>query len=240
VSDALARRLGLVPGDRAEVEIYENRRPRATLPVTAIARDYAGLSVYMDRGELNRLMGQGDLVSHVELLVAADRRNDFYRAVERAPFIVSAMSRDDTVAEWRRSVAQTMTVEMTFYLAFAAAIAFGIAYNICRISLAERVRDLATLQVLGFGPGECTYILVGELFLLTLLAVPLGVAGGIGLAELMVAAFSHQDLRLPAVITPEAYGVSLAAYLGAVALAAALAAARVWKLDLVTALKTRE
>jgi putative ABC transport system permease protein len=240
LSDSLAARLGVRPGDKVDLEVYEDRRPRAVLPVTDVARDYAGLTAFMDRAALNRLMGDGDVASGADLMLAQDQRQTFYRAIAKTPQIVSAVSRADTVAEWRSSIVKTLTVEMSVYLGFASAIAFGIAYNICRITLSDRARDLATLRVLGFEPAECAYILLGELLMLTLLAMPLGVLGGYGLARALVVAFSHQELRLPAVITPEAYGVSLAAYMGAVALAAALVAGRLWKLDLVAVLKTRD
>jgi putative ABC transport system permease protein len=240
ISDSLAVRLGVKAGDKVELEVFQDRRPRAVLPVTAVARDYAGLSVTMDRGALNRLIGDGDVASAEAILLAQDRRPAFYAAIARAPQIVGALSRDDTVAEWRRSMSQTMTAEMTFYVGFASAIAFGIAFNICRIALADRARDLATLRVLGFDQRDCAYILLGELLFLTLAAVPLGVAGGWGLAEWLVSAFSQQEMRLPLIITPRAYGVSLAAYVGAVGVAAALVAARIWRLDLVSVLKTRE
>ena len=240
LSESLAARLAVAPGDRVELEVTEGRRPRVVLPVTAVSRDYAGLSVFMARGELNRLMGDGDLASGAELLVGADQRPAFYRAVERAPQIAGAISRDDTVAQWRATVAQTMTTEMSFYLGFAAAIAFGVAYNVSRISLADRARDLATLRVLGFASGECAYILLGELGILALVAVPIGLLGGLGLAQLLVAAFAHQDLTLPLVITAHSYGVSFATYLTAVIVAGGLVGRRIWRLDLVAVLKTRE
>jgi putative ABC transport system permease protein len=240
LSDSLARRLGVASGGRAEIEIYEDRRPRVLLSVTGIARDYSGLSAYIARGELNRLMGEGDLASGANLRVAPDRRPLLYDAIVRAPMIVGSSSRDDVVAEWRSSKARTMTVEMTVYLGFASAIAFGIAYNICRIDLTDRARDLATLRVLGFGQAECAYILGAELLILTLAAVPLGVLGGNALARTLVEAFSHQELRIPAIITADAYGRSLAAYLAAVAIAGGLVVSRVWSLDLVSVLKSKE
>jgi len=240
LSDSLLARLRARPGDSVEVEIYENSRPRVVLPVTGMARDYSGLSLFIDRTQLNRIMGQGDVATAASLLVAADRREAFYAAVERTPQVVAAVSRADTVSAFRSAMVQTLTTEMTFYLAFASAIAFGIAYNICRINLAERGRDLATLRVLGFDQRECAYILVGELILLAVLAAPLGVLGGQGLAQLLVQSFQHQDLRLPAIITPGAYGRSVLTYLLAVAVAAALVTRRVWTLDLVAVLKTRE
>jgi putative ABC transport system permease protein len=194
----------------------------------------------MDRRALNRLMGEGDLVSGAQLMVAADARPAFYRAVERTPQIVGASSRDETVASWRQAMAEAFRVTITFYVGFAGAIAFGVAYNTVRISLSERARDLASLHVLGFGHGECAYILLGELAVLALAAIPLGVLGGQALAHGLVAAYSRDEVRLPAVIGAESYGVALAVYLVAVVAAGALVAQRIWRLDLVAVLKTRE
>jgi putative ABC transport system permease protein len=240
LSSTLAYRLGVRPGDVVELEITEGRRPIVALPVTDIALDYAGLSLFMVRSELNRLMGDGDVVSSAVLQLADDRRPAFYRAIERAPQIVSTASRADTVAAYRTTEMQVLTVEMTFFAGFAAAIAFGVAYNVSRIALSERGRDLATLRVMGFGPLECAYVLIGELLVLALLAAPLGVAGGVGLAKALVAAFAGQDMQLPMIIAPRSYGVAISTYLAAVAAAAALVGARIWSLDLVAVLKTRE
>ncbi len=240
VSEALAGRLGLSPGDLVRVEVMEGRAPSVVLPVTGLARDYSGFSAYMSRRELNRLMGEGDLASGAHLLVAPDARPDFYRAIERTPQIVAASSRDDTVASWRQVMAEAFRVSISFYVGFAGAIAFGVAYNTSRIALSERARDLATLRVLGFGAGECAYILLGELLVLTLAAIPLGVLGGQALAHGLIAAYARDELRLPAVIGAGSYGLSLAAYLLAIALAGLLVARRIWEFDLVAVLKTRD
>jgi putative ABC transport system permease protein len=240
LSQALAGRLGVRPGDVVELEVTEGRRPRALLPVSAIDQDYAGLTVHMDRVALNRLMGESDLASGADLVIAADQRDAFYRTLAHTPQIVSAGSRNDTVATFRSAVAATMTTEMTFFLGFAGAIAFGIAYNISRIALSDRARDLATLRVLGFSPAECAYILSGELVSLALVAAPIGVAGGFGLAHALVAAFTRQDFYLPFVIGPSGLGLAFTTYLAAVILAAAMVAQRVWRFDLVAVLKTRD
>ncbi|HJV43078.1 ABC transporter permease [Caulobacter sp.] len=240
LSEALATRLGVRPGDVIWTEILDGSGPRALLPITGLARDYSGLTAYMSRAALNRMMGEGDLASGADLLVAADARPGFYRAIERTPQIVGASSRDDTVASWRLVMAQSFRTAIVFYLGFAGAIAFGVAYNTCRIALSERGRDLATLQVLGFGPVTCAYVLVGELTILSLLAIPLGMLGGQALARGLVAAYSREELRLPAVINADSYAMAIAVYLAIVAIACALVARRIWALDLVAVLKTRE
>jgi putative ABC transport system permease protein len=240
LSQALGARLGVRPGDLVELEITEGRRPRTIVPVSAIAQDYAGLTAQMTRGALNRLMGDGDLASGANLVVAPDQRGEFYRAIAQIPEIVGAGSRDDTVASFRSAVAAALTTEMAFFLGFAAAIAFGVAYNISRIALADRARDLATLRVLGFGRAECAYILSGELGLLALAATPLGVLGGFALADALITAFTRQDFYLPFHITAKGLGVAFTTYLSAVILAAALVAQRIWRFDLVAVLKTRD
>ena len=240
VSQALAARLDVRPGEVVELEVTDGRRPRVLLPVSSIAQDYGGLTVHMTRAALNRLMGDGDLASGANLIVAADQRDRFYRSIARVPQIVSAGSRDDTVAMFRSAIAAALTTEMTFYLGFAGAIAFGIAYNISRIALSDRARDLATLRVLGFSPIECAYILTGELLLLALVATPIGVAGGVALAHALIAAFTRQDFYLPFVINASGLGLAFATYLAALMLAATMVAQRVWRFDLVTVLKTRD
>ena len=240
LSEALAANFGVRAGDSVWAEVLDGRAPSVLLPVTGLARDYSGFAAYMPRRDLNRLMGEGDLASGADLLAAPDARPAFYRAIENTPQIIGASSRDDTVASWRKVMAESFQVTIIFYLGFAGAIAYGVAYNMCRISLSERGRDLATLRVLGFDQAACAYILVGELAVLALAAIPLGVLGGIGLAHGLVAAYSRDDVRLPAIITSGSYGVAIGAYLVAVILAGALVARRIWGFDLVTVLKTRE
>lgn len=240
ISEALARRLALAPGDMVRIEIVEGRGGAGSVPVTALARDYSGFTAYVDRRELNRLIGEGDVITGANLLVAGDRRPAFYAAIERTPQIVGSSSRDDTVTAFRQVMIEAFRTTMVFYVGFAAAIAFGVAYNTSRIALSERARDLATLRVLGFGEAECAYILMGELAILALAAVPVGILGGNALAEGLAVAYSREEVRLPPVITLPSYGAALAAYFGAVVLAGVLVARRVWEFDLVAVLKTRE
>jgi putative ABC transport system permease protein len=240
LSEALATRIGVAPGGSVELEFLEGRRIRALLPVTAVADDFSGLNVFMTRGALNRLLQEGDLASGADLITVPDRSREFYRALETRPQVISAASRDDTVRNWRATMARSFMISIVFYLGFAGAIAFGVAYNMGRITLAERSRDLATLQVLGFTRAECAYILFGELAMAALIATPVGLVGGQAFAHGLVAAYSREELRLPIVITARTLGLSLSAYAAAIVLAALLLVRRLWSLDLVAVLKTRE
>ena len=70
-------------------------------------------------------------------------------------------------------MAANMSVSIFINLIFAGIIAFGVVYNAARVSLSERSRELASLRVLGFTRADLV-ILMGELALLTLVALPVG------------------------------------------------------------------
>jgi putative ABC transport system permease protein len=113
-------------------------------------------------------------------------------------------------------------------------------YNNARIQLAERAWELASLRVLGFTKGEVSVLLLGELALEIVAAIPLGCLAGFGLAGLLIALMEQEVLEFPLVIFPSTY-----VYAGAVVAAAGVASAlivrnRINRLDLVAVLKTRE
>jgi putative ABC transport system permease protein len=129
---------------------------------------------------------------------------------------------------------------VSFFIVFACALAFGVTYNAARIALSERSRELATLRVLGFTRAEISYILIGETGLLTILALPLGVACGYVLAMTLVRGFDTELFRVPFVIAPSTYGWAILVGVFATAASVLLVRRRLDRLDLIGVLKTRE
>jgi len=240
LSDALARKLQVQPGDPVLVTTHEGQRTQSALPVLGLARDYAGLSAYMDRRDLNRFLKEGDAMNAAALVLAPHEERRFYAAVSAMPLAASASSRDEAVASYRRIMSEAFSTSLLFYLGFAGAIAFGVAYNAARISLAERARDLATMRVLGFTRGETAYVQLGEFAILGLAAIPVGIFFGWLLAQGISSAYARDEMRLPLVMSRRAIGTCLAAYFTVMFITGALIAQRVGKLDLVAVLKARE
>ena len=141
---------------------------------------------------------------------------------------------------FRESVAQTFERITTFNGTFAAISAFREDYNSARISLSERSRELASLRVLGFTIGEISLILLGEMALLTLLAIPPGLFVGWALSTYILMSFESEVYRIPLVITAPNVAWSLLTVLAASLISALVVRRKLDKLDLVAVLKTRE
>jgi putative ABC transport system permease protein len=133
-----------------------------------------------------------------------------------------------------------MAMTIAINLIFAGVIAFGVVYNAARVSLSERSRELASLRVLGFTRGEISLILLGELALLTLAALPVGAILGYALSALIVGTIQSEVYRFPLYVTRQAVAWSCLGVIAAAAVSALLVRRRLDTLDLVAVLKVRE
>lgn len=240
LSEALAEALAVTRGERVTVEFLEGRRRILSLPVSGISLGYVGLGAAMEIGALNRAMGEGALISGVNLAVDPAGTAEFFAAARAAPktgFLnVTAL----TVGRFRATLAENITIMITVYTSLATIIAVGVVYNFSRIALSEQGRELASLRVLGFTRAEVAGVLFTELAVVVLLAQPLGwlIGHGIGLA--MAASFASDLFRVPFVMGREVYATASLVVIAAAILSALAIRGRIDRLDLVAVLKTRE
>jgi putative ABC transport system permease protein len=144
------------------------------------------------------------------------------------------------VDSFRRTIAENMQLMKTINLMFACVIAVGVVYNSARVSLAERERELATLRVIGFTRREISAILLGELATVTLMALPLGLVIGRGMAWLLIRQFNQELFRFPLVISRWTYAFASLVVLLASLVSGLVVRRRLDRLDLPAALKARE
>jgi putative ABC transport system permease protein len=236
----LADRLGLRPGDTVWADLLEGRRVKAALVVAGTVDEMAGMNAWMRTADLNRLAREGPVISQASLLV--DRRDEprLLARLKEIPAAAVVIVNRTLLDTFRRTSARNVLFFTTVLTAFAAVIAVGVVYNNARIQLAERAWELATLRVLGFTRAEVSVILLGELALEIAAAIPLGFAGGYGLAALIVRLMKHEVFEFPLVIFPRTYAYAAAIVVGAGIASALLVRHRVDRLDLVGVLKTRE
>jgi putative ABC transport system permease protein len=210
------------------------------VPVVALSEDFAGTAAFMEIDALNRLLGEGDRISGAYLTVAGGKWEEFLRAMKESPSAAGVVVKNRIREGFRETTAKSIGLIQMIYLTFATVVAFGIVYNSARISLSERQRELATLRVVGFTRGEVGAVLVGELAVLTLLALPLGLLIGSGFAAAILTTVNTEFVRLPLILTPFNYAFAVLVVATASTISALLACRRLDRLDLVGALKARD
>ncbi len=240
LSAKLAEVLGARPGDRLLLEFLEGKRTSREVPLVGLAEDFTGVAAYMEIHALNRLMGEGDIITGASFNIDEARRGEFLRALKEIPRVSSVAIKESLRENFRQTTAASIGLIQTIYMIFAMIVAFGVVYNNARISLAERARELATLRVVGFSQREVGSVLVTELVLLALIAVPLGLLVGTGFATAILGAVNTETVRLPLVLTTFNYAFAVAVVALASAVSAFVVLGRLKHLDLVGALKAPE
>ena len=240
LTDYLAELLHIKTGDMLTIEVLEGHRPMVQVPVVGTAKEYLGVNAYMQRAALNRLLKEGEAISGALLKVDEHYQREVYAELKDMPRIAGVVEQRSAITAFYETMAETILFFTFITTLLGASISFGVVYNSMRIALSERNRELASLRVLGFERSEVAYILLGELGLLTLLAIPLGLLIGYGLCGYLAFRFDSDLYRIPLVL-----GMNVYAFAAMVVIVSAIISAiMIWRnlahLDMVAVLKSKE
>jgi putative ABC transport system permease protein len=240
ITDRLAQRLQVKPGDWLRVELTQGRRQALSLQVSGTLTEILGMNAYIERRTLNRLLGEGDLVNQATLSVTRGHELELLNALKDLPRVVGAVSKSVMKQNIEDVTARNILVFSLVLTTFATVIAIGVVYNSARIALAERAWELASLRVLGFSRAEVSGFLLGELAIEIALATPLGMVMGFWLSHGLINLIKNDEFDLPIVVAPATYAYAVLAVVLAGVVSALIVRRRVDTLDLVGVLKTRE
>ncbi len=237
---ALAEILEVSPGQTVTVEVREGRRPVLEIPVTRVAQTLIGAPAYMRLEALNREMDEPGRISGAHLRVDAARADEIYAALKDMP-VVAAVSVSENARDSLQKLMDQGAGSARYIMGVVAfIITFGIVYNAARIAYAEKARDLASLRVIGFSKGEAAFVLLGELAVITLVALPVGSLAGQGFAIAIAKGFSSELYQIPSVFDPFSHGFAAAFVLGAAMVSGLMVKRDLDRTDLIEVLKSRD
>jgi len=240
ITKALAEILDVVPGDEVFLEIMERGTRERPVKVAALLDELIGMSGYMELSELNRIIGDGSRVSGANTSISNGMDRRVLQRLNEIPLISGTATRSAMLASFDRQIAESLRLTVTIVVSLACVVALGVIYNGIRIALSERSRELASLRVLGFTKREVAALLFGEQGVIDVLGTPLGLALGLGLAYWIATGFKSELYRFPVVVLPHTYLFAALVVLVAGVVASALMRKRIYSLDLIAVLKTRE
>jgi putative ABC transport system permease protein len=240
LSQKLAEVLELSIGDLVDVEVLAGDRRKLRIPVTALVDDMMGLGATMDLDELSAALGEERTVSSVYLSLDPAEGAGAEARIAKIPAVIGTGRRADVVEAFRKQTAESMLLFSAILTVFAAIISIGVVYNTARVALSMRSRELASLRVLGFTRGEVSAILLGELAVSVVLAIPIGLPLGRVFAEAMMLGVDTEQFRMPILITARTYAYAVTIVVASAATSALFVRRQLDRLDLVGVLKTRE
>lgn len=240
LAQALADILDIVPGELLSVEVREGRRPILSIPVAGVAETLLGSPAYMQFNALNRALHEPNRLSGAYLRIDSLKADKIYQTLKDMPTIAGVSLKNDARAAFQKQMDTGAGMMRYIMAAIAAVITFGIVYNAARIAYAERARDLASLRVIGFTKGETAFVLLGELAVVSIVALPVGALLGYFLSFAIAEGFSSDLYQIPVIFSPESYGIAAIAVLLAAIISGWLVKYDMDRTELVSALKTRE
>ena len=238
VNTGLAEKLGLSVGDT--VRLQEKSLGEMEATVSAIADNYVFNYAYVSAGTFQHQLGR--MPEYNTLYVRAHPGADPYE--EGALLLEDEGVGSVTVNEATRSRVDSMLSRLDYIVAVvvlcAAALAFIVLYNLTNINITERVREIATIKVLGFYQGEVAAYVFREIIILS----ALGSLAGLGMGKALHA-FVMEQIQIDAMffacrITPLSYLVAFVVTMLFTAVISLGMRPRLRKIDMAESLKSIE
>lgn len=236
----LGELLAVHPGDTITVEKREGNRKHYRVHVSGLVDEMFGLQGHMRLAALSRLFDEEPAISSVALAVDPSRIHEVERRLQQMPRVASVSSKEAGVASIQKQMDETVVFMTLILTLFAATIAVGVVYNNARVAVSVRSRDLASLRVLGFTRGEISAILLGEMAVQVVLAIPIGLLVGTWMAHGIAGTVDPERFRFPVVISLRTYASAVLITFAAALGSALLVRRHLDRLDLIGVLKTRE
>ena len=182
ISSKLAQLARVTVGDRLTLDDH-------TFKVAGITENYVGHFIYMDQASYQKIYGkQTSANSYLVQLKNPSTRQ--VQAVSRdmmALVAVKAVSQNASMISLFNSVAKSLDTTMMILVVVSILLAIVILYNLTNINVAERIRELSTIKVLGFHNKEVTLYIYRETILLSIIGILMGLVGGYYLHQFLIA-----------------------------------------------------
>lgn len=240
ITSALGAVLQAIPGDTVIIELLERGGEIRRVVIAAEVNEMIGFNGYMDRQAVNALLGEGPAASGAYIAASAQDMNPVLRRFDSLPAVSGTVTRAAMLKNFDDQIASSMRLTVSIVVFLASIVALGVVYNGIRISFSERARELASLRVLGFTRREVATLLFGEQGVINALAAPVGMLLGLALAFWVATGFATEAYRFPVVVTARTYIFGLTVVTVMAVAACATMRRRIYTLDLVAVLKTRE
>lgn len=249
LAEKAAKKLGVSAGDT--VVLYEQDAignavgEGVELRVEGVVENYVGNIAYLGRGCWDELLGAGVVdedeprfsTLYVNVPEDASLRDELVEKLEGTGLVSTVVFTDETV-EMYRDMLSSVDMIVVVLIVSAAALAAVVLYNLTNINIGERVREIATLKVLGFKRREVSAYIFREVLILTLIGDVLGLVLGTWLEGYVIVTAEVDVVMFGRVIHPASYVYAFVLTLVFSALVMLVMRRKLDRIDMVESLKS--
>ncbi len=235
VSQKLAQLANVKVGDELELDGKE-------IKVSAISENYVGHFVYLKRDTYEQVYGTSpqDNTYLVKLKDPTPSNIEKEAAIFMEKAAVSGVVQNATAIHLFESVASSLNKTMAILVLVSVLLAIVILYNLTNINVAERIRELSTIKVLGFHNKEVTLYIYRETMVLSLVGIALGLVAGHYLHQFLIQMISPATILFYPRVSWEVYALPIVAVTVILALLGVFVNHHLRKVDMLEALKSVE
>ena len=215
---------------------------RISVPVGGIMEHYVYHYACMDAETFSRLTGE-EYAPNEYFLTVTDDSDGAVSGLCGDLLELDGVQSASNLKSMARSFRETMEVvdaAVMIIILSAAALALVVLYNLTNINITERIRELATIKVLGFYDAEVAMYIYRENIVLTLMGIALGQFFGKFLCTWLVRTIEMDIVMFGREAKPENYVLSVVLSLLFAVLVNILMYFRMRKIDMVQSLKSVE
>ena len=182
ISSKLAQLAQVTVGDRLTLDGH-------SFKVAGITENYVGHFIYMDQASYQKIYGKRTSANSylVQLRNPSTRKVQTVSRDMMDLAAVKAVSQNASMISLFNSVAKSLDTTMMILVVVSILLAIVILYNLTNINVAERIRELSTIKVLGFHNKEVTLYIYRETILLSIIGILMGLVGGYYLHQFLIA-----------------------------------------------------
>ena len=217
--------------------------PSATRPArhTGIVENYVYHYAYMGPALYEQLMGKAPDYRTVLAVTTSDPdlRVQFSNDLLAAGGVKTVAYNDETIDAYRDMMSSVNMIVVVLVTA-AAALAFIVLYNLTNINITERMREIATLKVLGFTPREMNAYIFREIFLLAAIGCAVGLVLGVWMEGFVVVTAEVDQIMFGRAIHPTSFLLAFLLTMLFTVLVMLAMRGKLRRIDMVESLKSNE
>lgn len=236
----LARQLGGIEvGD--EIKLTTSEKKELTLTISALFDNYVDSFVFISPETCEEQLGE--VPEYKSALANAPDGADVNRCAEALTHDVDGVrgvTLSTDIKERMSSMLDGLLVVVAAIILCAGLLAFIVLYNLTNINISERIREIATLKVLGFYPNEAAHYVFRENLILTGAGAVFGLGLGVALHAFVMNAIKVDMMYFKPHISFLSFAVSIVITFVFAMIVNAIMRRRIDNIDMAGALKSIE